>query len=871
MLFVQSLERTDYMRIEPPPLLMAKPVVVVLLCVGLLLMPAVAADGVLRGTFDPAGSMGRPTGSSPEESLPVVWDAGKDSHSVIAATYEVEIEWIEGMRDIGDPLVEGVITLGDRTGRFEQTAWIGTSFGLFTPWTHFMHLNTTTGETDGVPWLRLEFGVLPAEDGPEGQRGFVEFHFRDDHVLHHHGLAWPAAVYVPNQRSTTLLEWDDPFQAHGSIDANGAVHPGDDGSALDDYQGWQDHFRYSLYQDDGAQLVGHARIAQGHYANFASTSGSFEVNAFQTHVTTNFHASADVDGEDQWVTDAWLFPAPGVDTETLAESLFALPLPGGWVDPGPGGPGQEQPEWATPPGPEVDPTAHPVVVAVPDSGINPYHEFFHRPGLTEHPCTYIQDFPCDIPALELSIGVHDTYEAAYQADRHIWESIQPGDWYWIPGTVFVAVHCVGPYSSATFESRHCILDDHGHGTGTTSNVLTENPAALIAAMGGFPRTERYFERGIPVDVMSVSWGNVVPVPGHAEVLCANHENAPIYVTGTGNDPRITWLDCAKSDPGVITVGGAYAEDQSEETLAAKQPDVVSYYCRPSATPDSLYGWRQSYCGTSFSGPTVAGALSKVIQAVRSQSGYQGTLQGGYIDPVAGITINDLRDAMNRTASYDPEPRYDNTRLGSVPLNPVAPWVQWGWGFYDGFIADATIDHLLGTNETPEKPVIAREYMEAIHEFRKIQHTHIADADIWPLQQNDAGSGQDAPNHPSPEVWIESGVVYHGTLVGVQETDYYAFWAEEGDLVEAKGRGTFNRFAIKDHEGVLIDSTVSTIGLDVVSPTSFTIVAEYTGIHYFHFRGFHPIEYAFSIGINEPAPEPGLAGFPVPPLVPQPGT
>lgn len=347
-----------------------------------------------------------------------------------------------------------------------------------------------------------------------------------------------------------------------------------------------------------------------------------------------------------------------------------------------------------------------VIVAIPDTGINPYHQAFYRPALTAHPCTYIPGFPCDIPALELTLG-GTSYAAARSADSAKWASIGPGDWFWIPRTVFVAVHCERIYSG------QCIIDDHGHGTGTTSSVLSENPEALIAFKEGGSSIAPFVQRRIPVDIYSVSWGNVAPVPGHPSVLCANYATAPIYVTSAGNDPRSTLIDCRKGHPSLITVGGAYAQDDTEEALATKQPEVVSYYCRPTAVHTSTSATRASYCGTSFSGPTVAGALSKVVLAIRNGSGYAGSVANGWVDPIAGVSVAQLRDAMNRTASYDPAPQYPNTARTGVPLVEQAPWVQWGWGFYDGRVATATLAHLTGSTQ-PDKPAEAYAYMGAVH-------------------------------------------------------------------------------------------------------------------------------------------------------------
>jgi PKD repeat protein len=363
-----------------------------------------------------------------------------------------------------------------------------------------------------------------------------------------------------------------------------------------------------------------------------------------------------------------------------------------------------------------------VIIGIPDTGINPYHEMFYRPQLTAHPCTYIQDFPCSIPALNLTVGPSWdlTWQQRFDRDRAVWQSIREGDAYWIPQTVFVGAICEYTYAGGAtdpggLEGNLCILDDsHMHGTGTVSSALMENPDALFVFKEGGSSITPILDSGIPVDLVSVSWGGIVPLPG-----LGYSPTRPLFVTSAGNDPRTTLLD-TKGDPDVISVGGAYAEDQSEHAYSAKHAEVVSYYCRPTAQTKSLDELRPSYCGTSFSSPTVAGALSKVILELRRDSGYTGSVVGDVLDPVSGLTKSALRSAMNRTASYDPESQYPNTNLASIPLNPVAPWAQWGWGFYDGLVANATLRHLRG-EDVPDKPDAAYLYMETLFLIKTAGH------------------------------------------------------------------------------------------------------------------------------------------------------
>lgn len=509
-----------------------------------------------------------------------------------------------------------------------------------------------------------------------------------------------------------------------------------------------------------------------------------------------------------------------------------------------------------------------VIIGIPDTGINPYHELFYRPDLTEHPSTYIEGYPETIPALNLSVG-GDDYDEMFQADIEAWKNLREGQWFWIPQTVFIGVYCDRGQPD-NYRGDYCILD-HGeatstnHGTGTVSSALMENPEALIAFKAGSSGIALLEYSNIPIDVFSVSWGSIVPIPGHPQVICSGPKNTDeiLYVVSAGNDPRSTLIDCWKGKPSVISVGGAYAEDNNHQANAAHQTEVVSYFCRPMAASQTTKGM-ENRCGTSFSAPTVAGGLSKAILAIRNHTSYTGGIQGDYVDPVAGVTMNDLRDALNRTATYDPKAKYNNT--GTFPTIPAAPWIQWGWGFYDGWVANETMRHFL-EEPAAEKPDQAVTYMEALHMVKSTTHRNFP-VDLWPFQQDDAGSGQNAPDSPVPEVWIESGIVYEGTLGGVlpyDGWDFYAFWGEKGHTVEARAHGVYGTFAIEDDARNRLESQMTLLGYDVMWNAGFSVTLERSGIHYFVYNGLLLHNYSFSIGINEPAPDPGHEGQPLPPV------
>lgn len=353
-----------------------------------------------------------------------------------------------------------------------------------------------------------------------------------------------------------------------------------------------------------------------------------------------------------------------------------------------------------------------VLIGIPDTGINPYHKLFYRPNLTEHPCTYLQGFSCDMPALELSVG-GDSWTEMFESDREIWNSLQRNTWYWIPKTVFVAVSC-GP--SGSFAAEICILDDgYEHGTWVVSAAIRENPDALIAfAESNGGSISAFTTDKIPVDIYSVSWSDGPGLP-----LMGDVQLPAVYVRAAGNGYTTTIPNSHAGHPNIISVGGAYPEDRTQPSGSHRNPEIVSYYIRQMAKKNSASEMvLPPGGGTSFASPSAAGGLSKVVLEVRRSSGYTGSIEGGVVDPIARFTVPDLREAMNRTATYEPQSRERDTGKGGQPRIPNRPWIQWGWGFYDGHVANATIDHVLGFKKAPEKPEAAKEWMGAVHAVKK---------------------------------------------------------------------------------------------------------------------------------------------------------
>lgn len=316
--------------------------------------------------------------------------------------------------------------------------------------------------------------------------------------------------------------------------------------------------------------------------------------------------------------------------------------------------------------------------------------------------------PCSVERLELTVGTSNA-QAAREADSRAWANITPGHWYWIPRTAFIAIGC-----SSQTPANNCLALGDGHATAVSSAVLTENPDALLALTSANTPPTHFRDHGIPVDLISSSWGSVVPEP-IPRVVTAPHPGV-LMIEAAGNQPWSILLDGEAGDPGKVAVGAANPSPPSEEILSSKNIDLVSYSCRPVASNEDAEKWVEQ-CGTSFAAPTVAGALSAAILMIRRVSGYVGHTHENQVDPVLGITNRQLRDSLNATASYTPETDYPSQSTTTLPLNQDMPWIQWGWGFYNGRLANATASNLLQASAN-SKPAEAQAYMAALFEVRE---------------------------------------------------------------------------------------------------------------------------------------------------------
>lgn len=332
-----------------------------------------------------------------------------------------------------------------------------------------------------------------------------------------------------------------------------------------------------------------------------------------------------------------------------------------------------------------------VVIAVVDTGVNPYHDEFSRQTYTggadlkDKPSTYIDEFPSSARRLDLALK-KSSYEAAVAADADTWDGITPGTLYWIPGTKIIGAYCAGdPSEGAITSLPRCILDDDevdessdplafdGHGTLSAGvaagNTTGSCPRCLLVIVEGSAGLNWALAQPW-IDIVTNSWGTIgnlgVPTFGSAHVdplgILDNGERTPkntraavargqtvLFAAGNGfEDGFITpepTLESATAGPSwVMTVGAVFKledeenpncdcpDDEGSIIGSGKPVDVSSYGLGSIPGPQNeTNDGLEDHSGTSAASPIVAGVMGDVLLHARTVLDDK---DGGSRDPIA---------------------------------------------------------------------------------------------------------------------------------------------------------------------------------------------------------------------------------------------
>ncbi len=390
--------------------------------------------------------------------------------------------------------------------------------------------------------------------------------------------------------------------------------------------------------------------------------------------------------------------------------------------------------------PPGTPAAQPhAVVALIDTGINPYHvDFRDDSNLSrKHPSTYLPGYPSDAQALVLTLNASDL-EAAMEADEAVWDAVEPNTLYWIPGTKIVGAYTTGGR----------ILDT-GHGTMTASRAAGNGyslcPECRIAAVQGFTGDAVTWASGQAwIDAQSNSWSpqvvfqqaDVVQESGLAEAFEAAATRHLVFGSagngiagkfGVVGHPSFTR---STSGPlGVVSVGG---HDNGEVILwSGSWPHVVADACDNwAAVGRSLDEYSGSAGGgTSSASPYAAGATARMVLEARRLLGDDHSMgvQDGVLargSPVNAtflddgiFTLEEAKTLLMRSATPRPvftEHDGENCGMTGAPYNtyPVAwgdvpaevpPYMLIGYGQISVDSSAVALSVLAGGMDLPERP------------------------------------------------------------------------------------------------------------------------------------------------------------------------
>ena len=201
------------------------------------------------------------------------------------------------------------------------------------------------------------------------------------------------------------------------------------------------------------------------------------------------------------------------------------------------------------------------------------------------------------------------------------------------------------------------------------------------------------------------------------------ENKKIHTGAADNTPSPTVQDSTAGPPWSIGVSG-YAEedDDQKETMSGSYPDIAADWTQMLPNHDDTDGYHQT-SGTSFATPRTAGVLSQVLTMLRQGSGDVSTGasegRGGLLVNGTNLSISndDVRDALNLSAWYPSASTWDPTS-GTLPISPIAPCVQVGWGVVNLSNIKSIHDHLAGLETMPQRPSDVVACMEANQAIRE---------------------------------------------------------------------------------------------------------------------------------------------------------
>lgn len=370
------------------------------------------------------------------------------------------------------------------------------------------------------------------------------------------------------------------------------------------------------------------------------------------------------------------------------------------------------------------PDAPRVVVAVIDSGTNPYHDWFQRDAsLSDDVLGQFLNADGTAPA-RVPLSREGNFTQRLEADNDTWGELKPGVLYYFEGTNLLGISFDDPP-----EDGYLFLTGASHGTATSGAVVQNNPnAVVVMVQGDYGLGEAWVAATPWIDVFSMSYGPPGSVPGSGPALGLNtHVHTKkawaagkVPVGAADNSPSLAINDETAGPPWVVGVAGDNSTTHCREHVSGTFPDFTSDFTQRLPRFNDHQN-ATNVSGTSFATPKTAGVFSAVLFQVRSHWGHVGGIVDGALalgPDGERLTNAGLRDAFNRTARYFESSACSPSPGTRLPVNPAAPYAQMGWGHVGPEIAQGTFEHLVGIEAAPQKPGEARQFQETMYHYRE---------------------------------------------------------------------------------------------------------------------------------------------------------
>jgi len=346
-----------------------------------------------------------------------------------------------------------------------------------------------------------------------------------------------------------------------------------------------------------------------------------------------------------------------------------------------------------------------VVVAVIDSAINPYHEALYAGGSLYQGSSpravtsaVLAEFGVDSNHV-LSLTRTGNFAADVAADAAQWRKVKRGERYWVRGTNLIMVS----FDDSGLPLLQPTADKDPHGVGTSSAMLAAAPQSVLLFVEGTTADAEAFAFNHPaIDIVSTSYGTPGSIPLVSQPLAQSLEGVltqgKLHVGAADNSPALATFDGTAGPWWSVGIAGLDVDSQGRELISGTFPDFLAAFTQTLPYCTDCETGLDIVSGTSFATPQAAGVAASILLQTRTQLGHVGGIVAGAQGPLMvrsggrEISVWQLRRALEQSAAQPTTTDYQPSSPTSLPILPVLPAVQTGWGVLVPDAASGVIAH-----------------------------------------------------------------------------------------------------------------------------------------------------------------------------------